>query len=90
MSVIVRERLEIPLPLRVLETHAEAVPRKPSAAAPPVALGLSEPLSLCDTLSLEVMEGEPEDVKLALEEYKPLTEGRGASVCVEQCVALML
>jgi hypothetical protein len=54
--------------LRVLEVVAEAVPRKPSAAAPPVALGLSVTLPLKETESVGVMEPETEDVKLALDE----------------------
>ena len=55
-----------PLPLRVPEVHAEAVPRKPSAAAPPVALTLPVPHPLKDTEWVGEVEGEPEDEKLAL------------------------
>jgi hypothetical protein len=64
MSVNVREGLKMSLAEREPEAHADAVPRKPSTAAPPVALGLSEPLPLCDTERVEVMEGEVEEVKL--------------------------
>ena len=35
--------LRLPLPLRVPEVQADAVPRKPSTAAPPVALTLPVP-----------------------------------------------
>jgi hypothetical protein len=74
----------------VLEKHAEAVPRNPSAAAPPVELGLTEQLPLCDRESEAVMECEPEDVKLATGEEEPLTVGQGHGVCVAQCVTLLL
>jgi hypothetical protein len=36
------------------------------------------------------MEGEPEDVKLALGVWELLTEGQGEDVRVAQCVALAL
>jgi hypothetical protein len=62
------EGLGVLLAERVPEVHADAVPRKPSAAAPLVALGLAEPLPLCDTERVEVIEGEPEEAKLVLEE----------------------
>ena len=68
MSENVGEVLEMPLAVRVPEVHADAVPRKSSAAAPPVALGLSEPLPLCDTERVVATEGEPEGVELALGE----------------------
>ena len=76
--------------LRVPEVVAEAVPRKPSATAPPVTLGLPVTLLLYDTECVREMVGEPEDVKLALGVCELVTEGQGEDVCVEKCVALLL
>jgi hypothetical protein len=50
------------------EREAEAVPRNPSAAAPPVALGLPVPHPLYDIEGVGEVEGDPEVVKLALGE----------------------
>ncbi len=56
------------LPLRVLKVVAEAVLRKRSAPAPPEALTLPVTHPLEDTDRVSMMEGEPEDEKLALAE----------------------
>ena len=56
------------LALRVTEGEAEAVPRNPRAAAPPVPLGLPVPHPLYDIEGVEEVEGDPEVVKLALGE----------------------
>ena len=56
----------MPLPLRVAEGEAEAVPRKPSAAAPPVALTLLVPHPLADTEGVVEVDCEPEPEKLAV------------------------
>ena len=55
-----------PLPLRVPVARADAVPRKPSAAAPPVALTLPVPQPLLETERVGEVEGEPEVVKRVL------------------------
>ena len=56
------------MPPKVLvpEVHAVNVPRKPSAAAPPVALILEVPHPLKDTEVVGDVEGDPEAEKLAL------------------------
>ncbi len=79
--------LEIPLPLLEPEAHADAEPRKPSA---PTALTLAVPHPLLDTAGVREIEGEPEEVGLALGEKELLTEGQGEEVCVAHCMALML
>ncbi len=63
------------------------MPRMPSA---PAALTLAVPHPLLDTDGVREIEGEPEDVELALGEKELLTEGKSEDVCVAHCVALML
>ena len=58
--------LKVPLPLRVPEGEAEAVPRKPSAAAPPEALMLPVPHPRKDVEGVQDVEGDPEAEGLAL------------------------
>ena len=60
--------LALLLKLRVPEAVADAVPRLPSAAAPPEALGLAVKLTLPVTECDAVKEPKPEAEKLALEE----------------------
>ena len=73
-------RLCVSLLLRVREARADAVLRWPSAAAPPVALGLPELLSLLDAECAGEAEAEPEDERLAL----------GAPDCVAHWVSVRL
>ena len=64
----------MPLPLRVPVVQADAVPRKPSAAAPPVALTLPVPHPLKDIEEVGDVEGDPEVEGLALGEKKLAVE----------------
>jgi hypothetical protein len=74
------EKLATPLPLREPEGEAEAVPRKPSAAAPPVVLGLPVPHPLMD------VEGEVETESELVTE--PLALGLEVGLTVVQMVAV--
>jgi hypothetical protein len=66
MSVHARAGLKIPPIVLVPEMYAEAVPRKPRAAAPLVELILEVPHPLKDAEVVEDVEGDVEAVKLAL------------------------
>ena len=90
------DRLATLLPLRVTEGVAEAVPRKPSAAAPPVALMLEVPHPLADTEGVVEVDCEPEPEKLAvgvtqlLDEELSDTERVGHWLTVELLAAELL
>ncbi len=66
--------LWVPLPLLVPETRADAVPRKPRAAAPPVALGLPVPPPLTDSEGVVEEDSEPEPEELAVGEARLLNK----------------
>ena len=72
LSVRVFEGLEAPLAVRVPEAHADAVPRRPSAAAPPVALMLPVPNPLEDMVKERDKEGDSEAEELTLAEKRTL------------------
>jgi hypothetical protein len=78
------------LPLRVTEGVAEAVPRKPSAAAPPVVLGLPVPHPLTDTEGVVEEDSEPEAEKLAVGVTQLLEEGLCDTERVRQWLAVAL
>ena len=90
------EKLAALLALRVTEVVAEAVPRKPSAAAPPVALMLEVPHPLTDTEGVVEVDCEPEPEKLPvgvtqlLEEELSDTERVGHWLTVELLAAELL
>jgi hypothetical protein len=74
----------------VLDLHADAVPRKPSASAPPTELALLVPNPLKDTEWVGVLDGEPEEERLTLGEKELLTEELCEEARVAHCVVLML
>jgi hypothetical protein len=84
------EWLIVLLPVRVTEGVAEAVPRKPSAAAPPVALGLPVPHPLTDTEGVVEEDSEPEAEKLAVGVIQLLDEGLCDTERVEHWLAVAL
>ena len=90
------EKLVALLPLRVPEGVAEAVPRKPCAAAPPVALMLEVPHPLADTEGVVEVDCEPEPEKLTvgvtqlLDEELSDTERVGHWLTVELLAADLL
>ena len=83
-------RLALLLPQRVAEVQAEAVPRKPCAASPPVALMLEVPRPLADTEGVVEADCEPEAKTLAVREAQLLGEALLDTECVAHWVAVKL